>query len=95
MCCIVGALAVFGPRLAIIIWWLEDRLRWDEAFSSAIWPILGFLFVPWTTLAWVWADRGGFGGFWDYLVLGIGIALDVMAYSGNAAKNRDSLPAYR
>ena len=56
MCCLLAALLLIGPRAGILVWWLIDQARWMAAFSgSFLWPLLGFIFVPWTTLAWVLA----------------------------------------
>src|SRR6266542_3515430 len=68
MCgCLVALAAFVSPRLAIFLVWLfTDRM--DVAFDSFWWALLGFIFLPWTTLAWAVAYapvRGvtGFGWF--------------------------------
>ena len=57
-----------SPRLIMFILFLvTDYL--GNAFDSVLWPILGFLFMPWTTLwcAYVW-NNGEFGT-WRIIVL--------------------------
>ena len=54
MCCILSLLIFIGPRVAALAWYFIDTARWNAAFSNILWPCLGFLFVPWTTMAWVW-----------------------------------------
>ena len=42
-----------GDVIAGIIWWLVQPLRWVGqlgAFNSILWPILGLIFQPGTTL---------------------------------------------
>ena len=57
--------AILGPRLAVAVWWLfGDKV--EVAFDSWIWPLLGLVFLPWTTLAFLIAwEPGGLNGNWD------------------------------
>ena len=52
MCgCLVALAAFLSPRFAIfLIWLFTDRM--SIAFDSFWWGLLGFIFLPWTTLAW-------------------------------------------
>ena len=56
-CCIVSAIFGIGPRLGILIWYLLRPEVWRGTFETWIWPLLGALFLPWTTLAYVWRAR--------------------------------------
>lgn len=87
MCCLITVLIFLGPRFGILIWWLLDMARWERAFSSFIWPLLGFIFLPWTTLAYVLVFPGGVTGF-DWIWLILGILIDLGAYSGSGYGNR-------
>ncbi len=69
MCCLLTILAVLGPRALIFVWWLAEPGRWNVTFETFIFPFLGFLFLPWTTLAYVVVFPGGIEGF-DFVVLG-------------------------
>ena len=85
MCCLVGILGVLGPRFALAFWWIFGN-KVDVAFDSWIWPLLGLIFLPWTTLAYVIAwQPGGISGNWDVLLIVIGVALDVLTYMHRAA----------
>ena len=54
MCCAFLLAFGLGPRIAFLfIWIFGDRV--GAAFSTWAWPLLGFLFVPWTTLMYVLA----------------------------------------
>ena len=71
MCgCFVAFAAIFSPRLAIFLVWLFDRERMSAAFDSFWIPLLGFVFLPWTTLAWavVHAPVRGVTGFGWFVV---------------------------
>lgn len=90
MCCLVSVLLLLGPRAGIIVWWLLEPVRWASAFPSFIVPLLGFLFLPWTTLAWVLVAPGGVTGL-EWAVLAIGVLADLASWSGGA-RNRDRVP---
>jgi hypothetical protein len=91
MCCFFTTLVFLGPRAAILIWWLVNPVRWQATFSSFIWPLLGFLFVPWTTLMYVLVAPGGVVGF-DWIWLGLAVLADISMYAGGGYGNRDRLP---
>lgn len=80
MCCFVGGLAILGPRLVLAVWWIfGDKVA--AAFDSAIWPLLGLVFLPWTTLAYVIAwQPGGLNGNWDALLIVLGVTMDIVTY---------------
>jgi len=85
MCCFFLLLATLGPRFALLLMWLfGDRV--DRAFDSWIWPLLGLLFLPWTTLAYVlaWSPVGGVSGG-EWLFVAIGLVADIATYSARKA----------
>lgn len=73
MPCLLGCLGLFFPRLAIALIWLFSNY-FDGVFRTTIWPVLGFLFMPLTTLAYAWAWHQGSGS-----ISGIGLAVVVIA----------------
>ena len=87
MCCLVIVLALLGPRAGIVLWWLFDMPRWSKAFDSVIWPILGFIFLPWTTLAYVLVYSHGIVGL-DWVVLVISLLVDLGSYGGGYKRRR-------
>ena len=87
MCCFFTALVLLGPRAAILAWWLLEPARWETSFSSFWWSFLGFIFAPWTTLSWVAVAPSGVFGF-DWIILGLGVMLDIFSYSSSAYGNR-------
>ena len=52
-CCFFTSLFFFGPRLAFLVFWLFPwgRVKVAAAFDTFILPLLGLIFLPWTTLA--------------------------------------------
>ena len=61
----------------------------DAAFSTWIWPLLGLVFLPWTTLAYViaWGPLHGVSGL-GWLVVALGLAGDIATYGARSAKTR-------
>jgi hypothetical protein len=90
MCCFFTALVLFGPRLAILVWWLINPLRFAAAFNGWCLGMLGWLFLPWLTLMYLVVFPGGIVGF-DWIWLGIGLLLDLGSYGGGGWGNRDRL----
>jgi hypothetical protein len=88
MCCFFAALALFGPRLGVLIWWLVDPARFELAFDSFLISLLGFIFLPWTTIFYLLVFPGGIIGF-DWIWLGIGVLFDLSSYASSAARRRD------
>ena len=88
MCCFLLLFSALGPRLAIIAMWLGGN-RVDAAFSSALWPLLGLLVAPWTTLMYllVWSPVGGVSGG-EWILVGLGVALDIGTYAAKPAQDR-------
>ena len=59
-----------------------------------LFPFLGFLVLPWTTLMYVLVYPGGIDGF-DYVWLAIAISFDVFSWFGGGYTNRDRMSSYR
>lgn len=83
-----AALGLIGPRLAILVWWFFDKARWEFAFPNFLVAFIGFFLAPWTTLMYVAVFPGGVTGF-DWIVLGIGVAVDIGSWSGGARSGRN------
>jgi hypothetical protein len=73
MPCLIGCLALCMPRLVLFLVWLFSNYL-NEAYQTILWPVLGFLFMPLTTLAYAWARHQGDGS-----VSGIGLVVVVIA----------------
>ncbi len=88
MCCFFFLLIGLGPRIAGVFWWILEPRPWNLAFDSVIWPILGIIFLPWTTLIYLMVFPGGIAGL-DFLWIGLAIFADIISYSGSASRRRD------
>lgn len=74
MPCFLAVLALFVPRLVIVLVWLFSNWL-DAAFDSLLWLILGFIFLP-TTLLWYSVVVNVYDGVWSIVpIAGIVIAL--------------------
>ena len=95
MCCLITTLFLLGPRFAALILWFVNPFRFSAAFSSFIWPILGIIFVPWTTLMYliVWSPTTGIYGL-DWLWIGFAVVADIGMYAGGGIGNRERIPGY-
>ena len=59
MGCLFVLLAGIFPRLGLFIVWVARPNQVDAAFSTWIWPLLGFIFLPFATLMYVVLWQGG------------------------------------
>ena len=91
MCCLFTILLFLGPRVADVTWWLVQPARWNLAFGSIVWPILGIIFVPWTTLMYVIVIPGGLN-LLDWIFLGLSLFADIAMHGGGGYFNRDRVP---
>ena len=84
MPCLAVLIALFAPRLTMILLWLFTR--WFAGiFDSVLWPILGFFFLPTTTL-WYTAVHNWWGGEWGGLQI-VGLIVAVLI-DGSPASGR-------
>ena len=93
MCCFFTTLLFLGPRAAVLIWWLIRPVYFNAIFNTWIWPLLGLIFMPWTTLMYVIVAPGGvFGLDWFWVVLAV--LADLSTYAGGGYGNRNRIPGY-
>ena len=88
MCCFFTTLVLLGPRFAILIWWLIRPIYYNLVFNTWIWPLLGVIFLPWTTLMYLIVGGGPLIGF-DWVWMGLALLTDLGSYGGGAYGNRD------
>jgi len=93
MPCLVGCLALAFPRLAIILVWLFSAYL-QQAYITVLWPVLGFIFLPLTTLAYAWAwhqnNAQPFQGLGMALII-IAALFDLGLLGGGARSGRKSV----
>ena len=92
--CLLAFAAAFAPRLVLIIMWIVGP-RVNAAFDTWIWPLLGLIFLPYTTIMYVlvYSPVTGVIG-WDWVWIGLGLVLDIMKW-GQIANNRRQIPGYQ
>jgi hypothetical protein len=88
------------------VWWLMDSARFNLAFQTwpqpfhlafppgGVWPIVGTIFVPWTTLAYLIVFPGGLVGL-DWVWLGLGLLIDLGSHFGGGYRHRDRIRGHR
>lgn len=73
MPCLLGCLALITPRFVIILVAIFSNYL-GQAYDNVLLPIIGFIFLPLTTLAYAWAWHQGNGQ-----IQGLGIVAIVIA----------------
>ena len=89
MYCLVGCIALVTPRLVIVLVVIFGDYI-GRAYDTLVWPVLGFLFMPTTTLAYAWAinSRGSVEGF-QLVVVVIAVLIDLGMIGGSAQAGRE------
>ena len=88
MGCLLALVGLITPRFVTVLLWLfTDYL--SRAFHTFLWPLLGFFFLPTTTLAYAVAKNslGGIKG-WGLVVLVLGVLIDFGLLGGGARGQR-------
>lgn len=88
MPCLVGCLALGFPRIALFLVWLFGDFYFTRAYGSFIWPLLGFFFLPLTTLAFAFGMNSlgppGEVTPFGWLLVIVGLAGDLGLWRGGA-----------
>ncbi len=91
MGCLLALLAAFAPRLVLFLIWIFTDLV-DRAFNGFLLPLLGLLFLPFTTLMfvlWYQPARDGLPAIgWVFVILGV--FFDLGSY-GKGYRDRDKM----
>ncbi len=89
--CLTALVSGFS-RIMLLMYWISRPVQWNLAFSGGfLLPCLGFLFLPFTTMIYVWLVQGpgGVQGIdWLWLVLAVLCDLASIASAGYANRNR-------
>ena len=84
MPCLIALFALIGPRVALVFTWIFSGMI-GRAIDSWLVALLGFLFLPWTTLAYVVMYDVGSGleveGI-EWFLVGLAFVVDIMSYVG-------------
>jgi hypothetical protein len=87
MGCLLVLLAAFAPRLVVIFAWIARPTYFDAVFDTWVFPLLGIIFLPFTTLMWLLLgappeEIQGFDWFWIVLA----VVLDLGHYGNTYAQ---------
>ena len=85
--CLFALLAASAPRLALVLMWLFTDWIGRAFQGSFIVPLLGFLFLPFTTVIYVLVSPGGLSTL-DFIFLAVGVLVDLGSYGGGAVGRR-------
>lgn len=84
-CCLFACIGAIWPRITLVVLWLFTGIT-HRAFDTRIWPLLGFCFIPTTTLAWAlcmdhlraYAPGAHIdSSIWSMVIVGIGFIMDL------------------
>jgi hypothetical protein len=85
--CLIALFALIGPRVALVFTAIFSDMI-SRAIDSTIVAVLGFLFLPWTTLAYVVFYDVGAGlevrGI-EWFLVGLAFVVDISSYVGGRA----------
>jgi hypothetical protein len=87
MGCLLVLLAAFAPRLVVLFAWIARPNYFDAVFDTWIFPLLGLIFLPFTTLMWLFLgappeEIQGFDWFWIVLAA----VIDLSHYANTYAQ---------
>jgi len=89
MPCLIVIILLGFPRVALLsIFLLTDWFH--TAFETRIWPVAGFLLLPYTTLCYMWASietNQRINGPWVFLVA-LGVIIDLGAHGSSGRRPR-------
>jgi hypothetical protein len=95
MGCLFALLGGLFPRLALLILWIARPALVAAAFNTFLLPLLGIIFLPFTTLIYVivYTPTVGLVGFdWFWIILAV--LLDISHWSASYTQ-RDQVPGLR
>jgi hypothetical protein len=79
MGCLLALLALISPRLVLFLLWIFSDVL-SRAFGSWVIPLLGFFFMPWTTLTyaafWDWGSGRHVTGY-EWIFVFLAVCIDV------------------
>ena len=92
MGCLLVLLGAFAPRILFLIIWIARPVYVDAVFDTFIFPLLGLIFLPFTTLIYLLMEGtvGGISGF-DWVWLALAVILDLTHYA-QAYGARNEMP---
>ncbi len=89
MILLLAIITLFAPRLALVFVWLLTPIV-NQSFSTLTIPLLGFFFLPLTTLIYSLAYSPELGGLTNlgWLLVVLSALVDMTAYGGTVYGRR-------
>jgi hypothetical protein len=96
MPCLLALMAAFFPRVAFVLVWLARPALVTAAFgSSFLLPLLGVIFLPFTSLFYIFLYHPGVGLVgWGWFWIVIGVLLDLSHWFGSYTQRRYAVRQY-
>ena len=99
MPCLLGCLALLFPRVVLVLVWLLGGGYLGAAFPHWIWPVLGFLFMPLTTLAFAFSVNslppGGAVSPLGWILIVLAGLIDLGMFGGGSQRSMKYVRRYR
>ncbi len=88
MPCLLVLLVLVFPRVVLVLMWLFSNML-DRAYHGLVIPLIGFIFLPITTIVYAWLVASGLPiqGFNLVLII-IAVILDVGSHAGGTGYYR-------
>ena len=83
-------IAISAPRVALVILWLVQRWRFESVFDGILIPLLGVIFLPFTTLVYLFLAPGGIVDY-EWIIIALAVFADLASYSSGAYSGRKRL----
>ena len=89
MPCLLALVVVAFPRVVLVLMWLFSNVL-DRAYHGLVIPLLGFIFLPITTIVYAWLVTNGMAieGL-NLIIVIVAVLLDVGAHSGGLRSYRN------
>jgi hypothetical protein len=93
MACMIVLVAMLAPRVTLFFIFLFTNW-FGQAYETVLWPLLGFLFMPYTTLVYMAAMLNNdhqLSGGWIVLMV-VAVIADLTTHGGSASSRRRRNP---
>ncbi len=90
-------MAIFGailPRFLLLVGWSNDQAYWGSLLGSPVWLLGGFIFFPWTTLIYGFAQVNGLS-LLNIIFLACGFMIDLGTWGVGFFATRRQVSSYR
>jgi hypothetical protein len=88
-CCLLAAVGSFFPRIALLLMWIFTNYV-DRAFTGILLPLVGLIFLPFTTIMFCLVYSPALGGVHgaNWIWVALGLLFDITSYSSGGYGQR-------